>query len=476
MLKAQVERLQTELREYRKRLSLNSGSVRSSPPLNPVSNQQRSSSGQSYGGNFQFDFPKFGALPGSQLFGNQGGSSGNSPVNQRNNVTPPVVQSPTNINGFSQPQSQGQNSRHNSMGRSMSPQSVQRNNSSSGSTGTPAQAAGMDPIFAPYSTNDNMHGFASTLPQMNSGNGAFGDLFSPDLLKSANMNNYFNNNNDTQNSAPGSNYNGDSTDTGGESTAGINRAFQFNSGSNASDSTSPSASSNSQWNMNGNGNSSCGTSPEPSHDSPALKDGTFCDKVNNAAAKSQLTPANLNSQSSMNSIYGFGNNDFTNTTSLNTFDPVLFGDYRDTNDAIVGGGDFTGGFFDEALAGVPFDYQSPSNLFGILQSPQQNQATLPAQNDKSANGPTPSRNLMAEIEKTCDGGDDDYGLPGAQKKTKTAEGKYISCNNIWYVCLTIHHILAANTLQDAITIQPRLPRRQIRPRWPVLRASRQSKV
>ncbi|KAI5370787.1 Putative basic-leucine zipper domain, transcription factor PAP1, Yap1 redox domain superfamily [Septoria linicola] len=430
MLKAQVERLQMELREYRKRLSLNSGSVRSSPPLNPMNSQQRSNSGSAYGENFSFDFPKFGALPGSQLFGNQSISNGNSPINQHDNVTPPVVQSPVNLNGFSQTQTQAQNSRQNSLGRSLSPQNAQRQNSNPGSTGSPAHLAGADVAFAPYSTNDNMHGFASTLPQMTGDGGSFGDLFSPNLLKSANMNNYFNN--ESQNSAPSSTRNTGSTDNGDDSTSGLNRVFQFNSVSNSSDTTSPSASSNSQWNMNGNGNSSCGTSPEPSHDSPALKD-TFCDKVNKAATNAQLTPANLNSQSNMNSMYGFGNTDFTNPSPLNTFDPVLFGDYRDTNDAIVGGGDFTGGFFDDALNSVPFDYQSPSNLFGILQSPQQAQATLPAVN-KPAAAPTPSRNLMAEIEKTCGGGDEDYGLPGTQKTTTTKPtdgGKFISCNNIW---------------------------------------------
>lgn len=132
-------------------------------------------------------------------------------------------------------------------------------------------------------------------------------------------------------------------------------------------------------------------------------------------------------------MYGFGNADLTNPSSANTFDPVLFGDYRDTNDAILGTGDFTGGFFDDALNSASFDYQSPSNLFGILQSPRQTQATLPVPN-KPANAPTPSRNLMAEIQKTCDGGDDDYGLPGADKnKTQAEGGKFISCNNIWYV-------------------------------------------
>lgn len=438
MLKAQVERLQKELREYRKRLSMTGASVRASPPLHPTGNTQRSGSGTSYGANFQFDFPKFGALPTSQTFGDLGGAPMKSPVSQRDT---PLVQSPLNINGFSnQPQSQSQNSRHNSTGRSTSPQSVQHTGSSSASTGNSTHVAGLNATFAPYSTNDNMHGFASTLPQMNSGNGAFDDLFSPNLLKSANMNSYFNNNNnhqDTKNSAPASRSTGDSNaDAGGDSTAGISRAFQFNSGSNASDSTSPSASSNSQWNMNGNGNSSCGTSPEPSHESPALKDGSFCDKVNKAAA---------NSQSDMNSIFGFGNTNFTDASSLGTFDPVLFGEYRDTNEAIVGGGDFTGGFFDDAVNSMPFDYQSPTNLFGILQSPLQTPGTLPASADKSADRSTPSRNLMAEVEKTCDGGDDDYGLPGVAKKSKTDSGKFISCNNIWYVLFFWHYISTSFT-------------------------------
>ncbi|KAF2212241.1 hypothetical protein CERZMDRAFT_111987 [Cercospora zeae-maydis SCOH1-5] len=347
LLRAQVERLQRELREYRKRLSLNSGAVRSSPPLNPMNSQQPSSSGTAYGANFQFDFPKFGALPGSQLFGSQDVSNGNSPGNN--------------------------------------------------------------------------------------GDGSFNDLFSPNLLKSANMNTYFNNNNNnnynTQNSASSSNYNGENVDNGGDNTSGLNRVFQFNSGSNVSDSTSPSASSNSQWNVNGNGNSSCGTSPEPLHDSPALKDGACGDKSHKPAASSQLTPANLNSQSSMNSMYGFGNADLANPSSVSTFDPVLFGDYRDTNDAILEIGEFSAGFFDDALNSASFDYQSPSNLFGILQSPRQTQATLPVPN-KPANAPTPSRNLMAEIQKTCDGGDDDYGLPGVDKK-HTDGGKFISCNNLW---------------------------------------------
>lgn len=116
-----------------------------------------------------------------------------------------------------------------------------------------------------------------------------------------------------------------------------------------------------------------------------------------------------------------------NVPTLDSFDPVLFGDYRDSQDAILGGGDFTGGFFDEALNPAPFDMASPSNLFGILQSPQQTNASLSAPAG-AANAPTPSKSLMAEMDKARDGDDDDYGLSTAQK---AEGGKLISCNNIW---------------------------------------------
>ena len=117
--------------------------------------------------------------------------------------------------------------------------------------------------------------------------------------------------------------------------------------------------------------------------------------------------------------------------SLDSFDPVLFGDYRDSQDAIVGGGDFAGTFFDEAYNPTTFDYASPSNLFGILQSPPPTNATLSVDGG-AVNAPTPSRNLMAEIDKARDGGDEDYGLPDASKSRKVdGSGKLISCNNIW---------------------------------------------
>lgn len=425
MLRAQVERLQTELREYRKRLSLNSSSVNRSPPLSATNNPQRSSSGSSYNGNYQFNFPKFGGLPGSQIFGNQGfNNNNNSGILKRDSTTPPVTQSPTALGNPTQP-SQSQNSRQNSLGRSLSPTSNTGNGNGS-HTNSPANMANFMQSFAPYSTANNMHGFASTLPQMNGGNDAFNDLFSPSILKSANASGYFENSQAGSNAANGTQtYN---ADNGNDSTSGLNRVFQFNGGSNASDSTSPSASSTSQWNANGTGNSSCGTSPEPSHDSPANKD-KHADSLDSQRSNggSQYSNNAANTQTGLDATFGLGSADLSAPSTAN-FDPVLFGDYRESNDAIVGGGDFTGGFFDDALNSAPFDFGSPSNLFGILQSPQQTNSTL---NATKSPAPAPSSNLMAEVEKTCGGGDDDYGLPNVPMKQTQNPANLISCNSIW---------------------------------------------
>ena len=410
LLKAQVERLQVELREYRKRLSLNNGSGANRSPPPTANGQTRSNSNPSaYGNSFQFDFPKFGALPGSQIFGNQSGANGPTPpLTQRNSVTPPLTQSPTQGSFSANPY----NSRQNSLNRSMSPSSVNGTG-----TGSPAQSGNGNQTFNAYSTNNNMHGFASTLPQMNTpAADPFGDLFSPSILNTTKVEsngNYFP---DTSQSTGTANVNGVADISGGDSTAGLNRVFQFNSNSSTSDSASPSASSNSQW--NGNANSSCGTSPEPSHDSPANK------SIDKISTQRQQSPLATTTHTLTNGI--LATPDY-NLPSLNTFDPVLFGDYRDSQDAIIGGGDFTGGFFDDTLQ--PFDYSSPTNLFGILQSPEMTNQALSVPSS-AVNAPTPSQSLMAEVEKTREGGDEDYGLPKSSPLKKD-ESKFISCNNIW---------------------------------------------
>ncbi|KAK3115316.1 DNA-binding transcription factor yap1 [Teratosphaeriaceae sp. CCFEE 6253] len=484
MLKAQVDRLQVELREYRKRLSLNggSGNAKGSPPLSAYTGTSRSNSGPTAAknGNFQFDFPKFGALPGSQIFSNQQQNSSNG-VLQRGSVTPPVnlanqVHGPTaGIIGAlpgAGVQLPAQVSRTNSQSsqhgmRTLSPKTTTPVGSS---VPTPSQMSNTFPSVG-YSSANNMHGFASTLPQMGDDN-LFGGLFSPSLLKNANFDtetSYFNPAPQQQPSAPASAKHSIDASTGGESTAGLNRVFQFNgSSSGASDSASPSNSSTSQWNAHG-ANSSCGTSPEPSHGSPAdkLHHGGSADSYANEKPSllSQYSdPAPYTGIQQQQPFGGWGNSGLGATNvdfsvqSAGTFDPVLFGDYRDTGDAAFGTTNDFGagnGFFDDALNTAPFDYGSPSNLFGILQqSPQQTHTQTPlslggigsignaAPASTGSSAVAPSKNLMAQIEKARDGGDDDYGLPsgsgsGSVANAKPAvdakqmNGKLISCNNIW---------------------------------------------
>ncbi|KAG9986325.1 PAP1-domain-containing protein, partial [Aureobasidium melanogenum] len=65
LLRAQVQRLQAELGEYKKRMSYASGGIAAHSPPSVARVASRSNSNSQ--ADFQFDFPKFGALPGNQL-------------------------------------------------------------------------------------------------------------------------------------------------------------------------------------------------------------------------------------------------------------------------------------------------------------------------------------------------------------------------------------------------------------------------
>ncbi|KAF3492385.1 Chap1 [Arthroderma uncinatum] len=77
LLRAHVQRLQVELKEYRKRLSwISSGN--SISPTTGLLNQARNLHAQSRINNeFSFDFPKFGDLPGAHIYNNGSLSKGN---------------------------------------------------------------------------------------------------------------------------------------------------------------------------------------------------------------------------------------------------------------------------------------------------------------------------------------------------------------------------------------------------------------
>jgi AP-1-like factor len=349
-----------ELREYRKRLSLNSsGLSRPAAPMASGFSSMLNTGNNNNTNNFSFEFPRFGGLPGSQLLDN-------GPLNKTKNAS---VSSSAPV-------------RHNSSGQGVSPATQ-----SSGSfTNSPA------PLVASPTTNGAQRN--------NSLNGFYG-------VK-----------NSTTNGA-----NRGSTDS---SSTSQSRVFQFNSGS-STHSGSPSSSTS----PTGGQDSSCGTSPEPSHTSPGqprdtLTDGyvchgnsegevLFCEKLNmacgnprNPVPRSMSTsddkpPPVITAAKSPTPQPLLNGIDYFANQNGGQFDPTLFGEYRDTTNAIVGDGDFTGGFFNDAFLNT--GYGSPFH-FGDTPAVQK---------------PNP----LEEIERIQDG--DDEVVPGDDINSM------LNCHKIWSV-------------------------------------------
>lgn len=397
ILRAQVERLQAELKEYKKRMSMSTAGISQSPPGSSGVGSRRSNSNPQ--SDFQFDFAKFGGLPGSQLFGaqptdtNMQQSVSSTQLKREKPASPPVNTSTAPVSFTQHVSPMTRNTNLNSVGQS--PASNNNNNNSS---------------------NGSVNGFNSTLPQMQATD-SFEGLFSPSILSGNNA--FFESPKPTPAAQNG--------DNGTDSNSGIARVFRFNSGSTSSNTASPSTSSLSQYNAN----SSCGTSPESSHESPSSDNNKQngngnAFSTNNNSASPPLADFN---NTSLNNV---PNLDWFATQNGGQFDPVLFGDYRESQDAIVGDGDFNSGFFNEAL---PYDFGSPLN-FADFASPKNQAQVTPA-----------SQNFLAQVEKARDGDDDD-GLEqriqqqnqqqpkpqhqGGQISLSKAE-EMLNCNTIWYV-------------------------------------------
>jgi AP-1-like factor len=344
-----------ELREYRKRLSLNSSGLNRSPPL--ASGFSSMLNNNNANNSFSFEFPRFGGLPGAQLLDN-------GPLSKNKNAS---VSS--SVSG-----------RQNSTGQGASPATQ----ASSVFTNSPVPLTNSPPT--------------NSIQRNNSLNGFFG-------LNTAT-----------------SKVNRGSTDS---SSTSQSRVFQFNGGS-STHSGSPSSSTS----PNGGQDSSCGTSPEPSHTSPGqtrdtIADGyvchgnsegevLFCEKLNmacgnprnpvpRAMSKSddKPSPAVINLAKSPTPLLN-GIDYFANQNG-GQFDPSLFGEYRDTQNAIVGDGDFTGGFFNDAFLNA--GYGSPFHF-----------------------GDTPAiqkPNPLEEIERIQDG--EDEVVPGDDINSM------LNCHKIWQV-------------------------------------------
>ena len=260
-------------------------------------------------------------------------------------------------------------------------------------------------------------------------------LFSPSILESASRNSA----KDYGFSATGQPMKSSSTD----SYHALANTPNFNTTSTGS----PSASSMSH----GGQGSSCGTTPEPSADSPGHRKQS--EGALNTINEESPAPASFQGKESFCSEWAkacgnianpvpqtmFGSNgpsapssmmkspDLISTTNNNgidwmaqqnggQFDPVLFGDYRDPQENIMNGG--FGDFFNDAF--LPQDFGSPFNTGESLNEPIQQRMT-------PAPSATPSKSdLMKQVEAAQDANDDPQNMPAKLQK-------FIGCDKLWSV-------------------------------------------
>ncbi|KAL8946127.1 MAG: hypothetical protein Q9222_007436 [Ikaeria aurantiellina] len=389
-LRATVDRLNNEVKEYRKRLSLNSTGY--SPPSSLV---PQPSSGNS-SSDFQFAFPKFGDLPGSTFMSNGSIAKVGTPyknlsrTSSGNTVGPPRAASSSSGNGRSPGKS------------SLSPVNQNRT-SSMGSI----SMGGMQ---------------ASPTGFKGSGVEELSGLFSPSILESVSRSSstdyMFPTTNNTTTQA--------ARQSSKEAPNGQHSASNGHRASSASITASPSVSSVSHGGMD----SSCGTTPEPSADSPGTRkasEGTlntineeagpqksmdnkrsFCDEWATACGNtinpvprsmsqqgSTSAPPSSMTKSPASDINGI---DWMARQNGGQFDPVLFNDYRDTGNDLISNEFFSDAFLNQ-------DFSTPFNM------------------PDDVNPPEPKKDLMQHVEEVQNGGNDEV-VPADPKQLLT-------CDKLW---------------------------------------------
>jgi AP-1-like factor len=380
MLRAQVEKMSVELVEYRKRFSLSGATSRTS--LSNSLPPYLAGKGFGNGGlnnpndvSFQFEFPKFGRLPGPQTHPAQ-----TSILNgARQSASPPVTMNQDLI-------SPSPSDKDSVSPRNQSLQYAASNGSTSGLTQTPAQL-----------DNGDMSSLSG--------------LFSPSILE-------------TVGKSPQYDFFGNAISNSNGSRSSTDSAKDNMSTGHNTSYSSPSASSTS----NHGPSSSCGTSPEPSMQSPVynkpadsslttigeehsgnttLGEGelTFCDKLNMACGNPNNPIPRTMSESSSgnldNPLLDVNGIDWFAQQNGNQFDPQLFGDYREPQDNILSGDNFDNSFFTDAFA-IP-DFVSP---FNAETSPAPVKKDLVSQIDEKQNA-------------------DEEVVPGEDTS------KLLTCNTIW---------------------------------------------
>ena len=377
VLRAQVERLQDELKDYRRRLSLTGNGMNTSPP----SARQSLDNDQSFGGasldfNFDFDFPKFGGVPGSVLPSTQ--AVGKTP---QQSSTSPFSSYDGSTNGFTPPH-QG------------SVSSISNGNA---------------PTQASTSNGDGNYNKQSPFGGQMFGTGFFNVMdgnttASPQPLNNSSITNNFS---DMSRNSPAQ--------------------------SNSTSSRSPES-------QNGNGpSSSCCTSPDPADWSNFLKSNESANQRTGTDSTSLATQTNTpglsNSKTPNSDAFSL---DFLANQNGGNFDPVLFGDYRETQNAIVGDDTFSGGFFEDGMTFPDFNDPFNFNLStdSTVPAPAPTNGALKQVQQERSQGKKP--NLLDQVAKNQEGdyaGENEKNLmmPNSTDDYKTERTpNLMTCHRIWY--------------------------------------------
>ncbi|QSZ35946.1 hypothetical protein DSL72_007068 [Monilinia vaccinii-corymbosi] len=368
ILRAQIERMSMELREYKKRLSIHGGANRS-----PNGNVPAYAAGKGLPNvpanpndvTFQFEFPRFGRFRNSPI------TNGSSTIGTSISPTTQNVQSPTDK---SQTSARTQSNASNTFGV--------------GLTQTPAQISG-----------DDMSSFS-------------GLFAAPEIMDSGASRNSF------DQFGNGTNGSMSSTDSPNISTGGQHTSYSspsasshYNNGASSSCGTSPEPT-NMQSPYNKAADSTLTTIGEEnacSNINSTPGELSFCEKLNMACGNPKnpvprtMSEPGINSGNNETAVFDVNGIDWFAQQNNNQFDPQLFGDYREPQNNILSNDPFAldDGFFADAFE-LP-DFNSPFNV----PSPTATKKDLVQQIDEKQN-------------------EDDEVVPAEDRSTM------LSCNTIWY--------------------------------------------
>ncbi|MCJ1436035.1 DNA-binding transcription factor yap1 [Xylographa pallens] len=317
LLRAQVDRLQTEVKEYRKRLSVNPSAANRSPPQT-IGQSMSSKSNWDINNNFQFEFPMFGTAKDR---GDAGFPGGNPPRRSTTNT--------------------------NRLNLSLTP-SLTHGSSNMSPKSTPGQGR----TLSQPKTGSLSRGSVDSLS----------DLFSPSILQTVNRST----STDYMGFANNQRQNSDAADRARASTssngASPSASSMSHNGIGSSCVTTPETFAESPEQRKASEaafssiqNAALGNNSEGETtfcDNFATACGTTANPVSLMMSEPNETPAS----STVKTPIDFQGIDWMAAQNGGAFDPVLFADYRDPQDNIMNG-DF-GAFFDEAFPAL--DFASPS--------------------------------------------------------------------------------------------------------------------